>query len=79
MHKLSFIHHYTLPNPPSHHTVIISIGNKTWYVQGKVGLRGKSNGPGCHVSAFVGHSLGFGLRMIDHDTVLRLCNENRDD
>jgi len=55
-----------------------SIGNKTWYVQGKVGLRKKSNGPGCHVSAFVGHSLGFGLRVIDHDTVLRLCNESRE-
>ena len=56
------------------------LGNKTWYVLNKVGLRKKSNGPGCHVSAFVGYVLGFGLRVppdIMRD-VLSRCNRKRD-
>ena len=59
------------------HTRTHATGNKTWYVQNKVGLRKKSNGPGCHVSAFVGHSLGFGLRVSDTVDVLRRCNGKR--
>ena len=40
-------------------------------------MRKKSNGPGCHVSAFVGYALGFGLGVKDLHDVLRRCNENR--
>ena len=64
-------------HPPRTHAPT-HLGNKTWYVRGKVGLRKKSNGPGCHVSAFVGYALGFGLKVKDLDDVLRRCNETRE-
>ena len=47
-------------------------------MQNKVGLRKKSNGPGCHVSAFVGYTLGFGLKVPLQQRVLQECNRKRD-
>ena len=46
-------------------------------MQNKVGLRKKSNGPGCHVSAFVGYTLGFGLKVPLQQSVMEECNERR--
>ena len=63
------------------HSLTHSLGNKTWYVQNQVGLRKKSNGPGCHVSAFVSPVLGFGLHSIGRSStydVLRRCNYVRE-
>ena len=51
----------------------------TWYVQNKVGLRKKANGPGCHVSAFVGYALGFGLKVLDACGVLKRANQKREE
>ena len=78
-----FVHTRTHTHTHAHtrtHTHIHT-GNKTWYVQNQVGLRKKSNGPGCHVSAFVGHVLGFGMRGVggDTDNVLKRCNQVRKD
>ena len=53
-------------------------GNKTWYVQNKVGLRKKANGPGCHVSAFTSYGLGFGVKVPNTSEVLRRANEARE-
>ena len=66
------IHIHIHTQPPLH------TGNKTWYVLNKVGLRKKSNGPGCHVSGFVGYTLGFGLKILGSSEVLRKCNQNRE-
>ena len=71
-HTLSY--HFD-PHTQTPHTT----GNRTWYVQNKVGLRKKSNGPGCHVSGFVGYTLGFGLKVNYTTTVLRKCNQVRED
>lgn len=46
-------------------------------MQNKVGLRKKSNGPGCHVSAFTGYTLGFGLKVPLQQSVIEECNERR--
>ena len=59
-------------------TQLCLTGNKTWYVQNKVGLRKKSNGPGCHVSAFVGYALGFGVKVLDACGVLKRANQKRE-
>ena len=78
-------HHLHRLEPPCAHTHTYAqhtprsthIGNKTWYVQNKVGLRKKSNGPGCHVSAFTGYTLGFGLKVPLQQSVMEECNERR--
>ena len=77
VHTLTHTHTHTHTHAHTH----IHTGNKTWYVQNQVGLRKKSNGPGCHVSAFVGHVLGFGMRGVggDTDNVLKRCNQVRED
>ena len=56
-----------------------SLGKKSWSVQKKVGLRKKSDGPGCHVSAFVGFALGFGLKIENLQEVIEEVNSQRKD